>query len=130
MTVRDTADGPRMSIRWQTPDFASGDARNVFRHHPGRPVVYEHEGESYVFVVETRRSGSGSTSPPGVLWGVRVNDGTLITKVNITNAGSRWNLPLIAGDVLYLGSCDAAARNVGHLEAFELLSEEERGATP
>lgn len=129
VTVRDTAEGPRMTIRWQMPDFTSTEARNVFRHHPGRPVVYEHEGESYVFVVETRRSGSGTTAPPGMLWGVRVNDGTLVTKVPIRSAGSRWNLPLIEDDVLYLGSCDPGARNEGYLDAYELLSEEER-ATP
>ena len=56
LNVEMTANGPRMTIRWQVPQFDSAEARAMFRHHPGRPVIIPVDGEPYVFVVETRRN--------------------------------------------------------------------------
>ncbi|MCZ7683942.1 MAG: hypothetical protein M5U28_36315 [Sandaracinaceae bacterium] len=30
---------PRFETHWQVPDFASAEAIEVFRNHPGRPVI-------------------------------------------------------------------------------------------
>ena len=50
---------PRLEIAWQVPDFSSELAVEGFRHHPGRPVLHEIDGEPFVFVVEVRRSPAG-----------------------------------------------------------------------
>ncbi len=123
--VRVVEEGENVSldILWQVPPFDSVEATNTFRHHPGRPVVFEHEGVQYVFVVETRR-GAGADAP-GVLWGVRVDTGEVIAQEELNDAGQRWSLPLLVGERLYVGVCDARADEVGHLEAFSLVRREE-----
>lgn len=113
---------PRFETHWEVPDFASEEARRVFRNHPGRPVVATVGGEDVVFVVEVRRDAL-SGSPPGYLWGVRVRDGELLVRTPITDAGQRYAIPLVHDGRLYLSTCPADATTNGRIEAFSLGGE-------
>jgi hypothetical protein len=114
-------DEPRMRLRWQVPSFDTPDAVEMFRHHPGRPILVDVDGEPHVFVLETRRSGPGVTSsPPGVLWGVRVRDGFPAVQAPIRDAGQRFAVPLLYDDTLYLSSCRSRADGDGLIDAFRI----------
>ena len=116
-----TPEGPRMTIRWQVPGFDTMESKQMFRHHPGRPVIVTVDNEAYVFVVETRRgTGPGSAPPPGILWGVRVRDGFPAVQQPLTDAGQRFIRPLVRDDMLYVNSCDVRAETNGVLEAFRI----------
>lgn len=112
---------PRMEIAWQVPDFSTRAAVEAFRHHPGRPVLLDVDGEPVVLVVETRRSGAGDDgAPPGILWGVRVRDGSVLVQQPIEDAGQRFAIPLVVDDAVYLSTCNAAASGEGRIQAFTL----------
>jgi hypothetical protein len=113
-------DPPRLERRWQVPSFDSEAALQVFRHHPGRPIVAEVGGEPYVFVVETRRAATGPSTPPGVLWGVRVRDGDPAIQIPLTDAGQRFSVPLVIDDTIYVDTCASNAEGAGRLEAFRI----------
>lgn len=120
-------DRPRMEVLWRAPDFSTGEALTTFRHHPGRPVLVEWAGETYVLVVETRRTRRADDDdigrPPGTLWAIRVRDGHVAVRQPITDAGQRFALPLVIEDRVYISTCDPTGLATGQLEGFRLLSE-------
>jgi hypothetical protein len=113
---------PRMIPHWNAPDTESPDGLVAFRNHPGRPIIGELNGETVAFVVEVRRDEL-SGRPPGYLWGVRVEDGEVLVRTPITDAGQRFAVPLIHDDVLYLTTCPPGAADGGRIEAYSLSSE-------
>ena len=112
---------PRMEIFWQVPEFDTELATEVFRHHPGRPIIVDWNGEPYVLVVETRRSSPGDiATPPGLLWGIRVRDGQVAFTQEIANAGQRFAIPLLVDDRVYISTCSPVALEDGQLQGFRL----------
>lgn len=123
--VRVAMDGdePRMTVHWQVPDFESDEALRVFRNQSGRPTLAIIEGETYVLVVETRRalfSRVTGIDPPGQLWAVRVRDGHLGLRADLTDAGQRYSIPYVAGDHVYVTSCEGRGERDGRVEAYRL----------
>lgn len=110
---------PRLELMWQVPEADSQEAKEIFRHHPGRPIMVDIEGEPFVFVVETRR-GSGTHAPPGVLWGVRVRDGWNAVREPIPNAGQRFAVPLVHDDRMYITTCNTRAEAEGQIVAYDI----------
>lgn len=125
VAVRVTMDGaaPRMDIHWEMPDFDSPEALRAFRNQSGRPILADIGGETYVFVVETRRgifSRVPGIDPPGYLWGVRVRDGELALHAPLSGPGQRFALPLVVGDRIFVDSCDGPGEQQGRVDAFQL----------
>lgn len=127
--VRVVMDGdePRMQIHWQVPDFDSEEALTAFRYQSGRPILYEVGGETFVFVVETRRgffTRVPNIDPPGRLWGVRVRDGALVVRAPLSGAGQRYAVPLLVDDHLYVNSCDGSGWAEGRIDAYRIEVQE------
>ncbi|MGE0784211.1 MAG: hypothetical protein AB7S26_00885 [Sandaracinaceae bacterium] len=117
---------PRMRIHWQVPGFDTEDALHSFRYHPQRPVLIEVDGEELVVVVETRRDFYRTVTgiePPGRIWGVRVADGALAFREDLSGAGQRFAIPAVVGDHIYVNSCDGRAEEEGRVDAFQIVSE-------
>jgi hypothetical protein len=87
--------GRRLAVRWRSP--AGAEALRQFRGHPGRLALLG----PYAFVVDVRgRSGKG------LLYGIRVADGEVMSRTVLDGPGQRYAKPLIVGDRLYLTSCE------------------------
>jgi len=108
---------PTFRPRWQVPDPASSAAVAAFRHHPGRPVLVELDGETHVAVLEVERDRNRG---PGTLWVVRIRDGAVVIRQPITDGGNRYVRPLLRGPDLYLNTCDKDGATRGRLLGFRL----------
>lgn len=113
---------PQLLPFWDAPRRDDPEALELFRNHPGRPIVGQLGGEDVVFIVEVRRDDL-SGGPPGYLWGVRVRDGEVLVRTPITDSGQRYTIPLIQDDTLYLSTCPPSASSGGRIEAYSLSSE-------
>ncbi len=103
---------PMLELVWTAPNFGSDAAITSFRRHPGRPALYEVDGTTFVFVVETF---------PGRLWVIRAADGAIVAIHDLTSNGIRYSLPVFIDDRVFVAGCGGgAALADGRLEAFDL----------
>lgn len=123
MRVVMNAGRPSLELAWSMPARGSAEGRENFRYHGGRPLVVDHDGEPHVYVVETRRGERAK--PPGLLWGVRVRDGKLTDRVDLSEAGQRFALPLEHEGKLFVSVCPSDAESDGRVDAFTFRRDEE-----
>jgi hypothetical protein len=88
---------PKLKQVWHKPDKASGNAVLGFRSHPSLPVISEgFDKEPIVWVVDI--------GAKGILYGIRVKDGTMIVEQSLLGAGRQLSAPVIYENIIYLAS--------------------------
>lgn len=87
---------PALKRVWQVPESGSPEALTTFRSHPSFPVISTLKGDAVVWVVDIGQSGT--------LYGIRIKDGTVLTKQSLLGAGRQLSHPLIYNDMIYLAS--------------------------
>jgi hypothetical protein len=120
--VLDGGGVPRLSLRWRAPAFDDPESLVAFRRHPGGVAVAEVGGEPFAVVVDT-----GAAGQQGTAYLIRVTDGTIVQRVTLQGSGQRFAPPLVAGNVVYVPSCERTGTpdfNEGpsHIEAFTLAA--------
>ncbi len=103
---------PKFERFWQQPDPSRSDATKHFRNKPSLPVIapFGKTEDLYVWVVDTGEKGT--------LYGVRVEDGTLMVEQPLSGSGISMSSPLVFGDKIYVPS-----RPNGALEAYRITDE-------
>ena len=89
---------PKFQKFWQFPDPTSKQATQSFRSHPSLPVIAKigEADEFFIWVVETGN--------PGILYGVRVKDGSLAAKISLVGTGYPLSTPIIYNNTIYVTS--------------------------
>jgi hypothetical protein len=114
--IERAAGAPRLSRRWEFPDFHSAAARERFRWHPSRVALMEVAGEGQIgLIVE-----SGKAMDHGVLRGFRVADGKELFSAELALRGIRFAQPLVHDDVVYVPSCESPDHGPSTIEAFRI----------
>ncbi len=114
------AGSPRLEVFWTAPDFSSPEAVKRFRYYPSRVVLAAspERNELYAWVVDVARDLEGR----GVLLGVRVRDGTIVSRREMAGRGHRNVRPLVHHGVIYIPSSwlDRDGKRKHGLEAFSI----------
>ena len=111
---------PRLEVFWTAPDFSSPEAVERFRYYPSRVVLAAspERNELYAWVVDVARDPEGR----GVLLGVRVRDGAIVSRREMAGRGHRNVRPLVHQGVIYIQSSwlDRDGKRKHGLEAFSI----------
>ncbi|MCL7422622.1 MAG: hypothetical protein M8364_17165 [Methylobacter sp.] len=104
---------PQFRRLWRFPDPKSQEAVDSFRSHPSLPVIATlgKKGEPYVWVVDIAK--------PGMIYGVRLKDGTLAAKGVMQGTGRPLSAPVIHDNKLYIASTDPDTRK-SMIEAYRI----------
>lgn len=106
--------GPRLRKRWEAPRFDDPEAVARFREHVGRVAIVTLDGEPYATVVDPGPDGSDD----GLLYVVRVEDGTIVGRLPLDGPGRKYVLPIVDRDAVIVSSCEREAGGPSHLEAW------------
>jgi hypothetical protein len=90
---------PRFAPYWQVPRFDTAEAISRFRRHPSRITIATYDGVAVAWLVEVNKGGKGR------LMGIRVWDGTLLIDEEMHGGGTRFTVPLVVGEKIFLSSC-------------------------
>jgi hypothetical protein len=103
---------PKFERFWQQPVPSRLDATKHFRNKPSLPVIapFGKTKDLYAWVVDIGEKGT--------LYGVRVEDGTLVVKKPLSGSGISMSSPLVFDDKIYVPS-----RPNGGLEAYRITDE-------
>jgi hypothetical protein len=113
--VRDGSGTPRWRPRWQAPVFGSGESTARFREHTGRLALVTIGGVAHAALVDP----GNERSHDGLLYVVRVADGTIVERAPLDGPGRKYTLPLVDDDTLHVVSCDAEV-GPSHLEGWQV----------
>ncbi|HEY6476393.1 MAG TPA: hypothetical protein VI456_07395 [Polyangia bacterium] len=97
LAIDTTGPTPRLAPRWQAPAAGDPAALAGFRQPPGGVGVVEANGEAYAALVDT--------GAPGALYWIRLRDGAIVQKLQLSGGGQRFAAPLATNGVLYVPSC-------------------------
>ncbi|HEU5057061.1 MAG TPA: hypothetical protein VFU21_11075 [Kofleriaceae bacterium] len=111
--VRGEDGAPRWEKRWEAPAFSSAEAVERFRGHVGRVALVTLDGAEYAALVDP----GPEQSRDGILYLVRVADGSIAERAALDGPGRKYTLPAVRGDTIYVASCDAED-GASHLEAW------------
>ncbi len=103
---------PHLTRVWSAPSGAEAVAR--FRRHSSRPVLTEVLGEPVVVVYDV-----GDATVNGQLFAIRVRDGEVLGRAELSGPGQRYVRPLVVDDRVWISSC-APGDGAGHLEAYRM----------
>jgi hypothetical protein len=115
--VRDSAGIPKWRKLWEAPEFGSDESIERFREHVGRVAIVTLAGVEYAALVDP----GAEHSKDGLLYLVRVADGTIEERAALDGPGRKYTLPVAANDTLFTVSCDAEV-GPSHLEAWKATS--------
>lgn len=87
---------PKLQKFWQFPSPKSAKALEKFRSHPSLPVISMVADETIVWTVDIGN--------PGVLYGIRVKDGTVAFEQPLLGTGRQLAAPLLYENTLYMAS--------------------------
>lgn len=111
--VEDKQGKPQLMWLWQYPELRSKKAAQTFRSHPSFPVIST-IGKDRIPVVWVVDIGS-----PGVLYGIRVDNGEVLVEQPLLGAGRPLSAPVIDNDTIYLSSI-LPATNRAMIEAYRI----------
>lgn len=109
---------PRLRERWSAPSRDSAEAVARFREHTGRLALVAHDGVEYAVIADP----GAEHSKDGVLFLIRVRDGAIVERGALDGPGHKYLEPLVLGDRVFVGSCDAIGAGPAHLEAWDLVT--------
>lgn len=104
---------PKFKRFWQFPEPSSPEALKTFRSHPSLPTIntQRENGNAIVWIVDIGNNG--------MIYGVRIKDGTLAAKQSLKGAGRPLSAPLIHGNNLYVASI-MPGTNKAMIEAYRI----------
>ncbi len=98
LRIADRNGQPEFEQAWRYPAHGSAKAVASFRSHPSLPVISKtgKQNHEIVWVADVGR--------PGILYGLRANDGVVLVKHKLAGTGRQLSRPVIYKDTLYLVS--------------------------
>lgn len=108
---------PKLQRFWQFPDPASSKAVQKFRSHPSLPIITTlgNNGDAIVWAVDIGN--------PGILYGIRVKDGTVMFEQPLSGTGRQLSAPIISNNMIYLAST-FANNGKAFIEAYRIELQE------
>ena len=98
ITLKIVREGSKPTLQkfWQFPNPNSPKALEKFRSHPSLPVMSKLGDETIVWIVDVGN--------PGVLYGIRLKDGTVAFEQPLLGSGRQLAAPLVYKNTLYMAS--------------------------
>lgn len=107
---------PKFKPFWAFPDRSTIEAVASFRSHPSLPVMsdYGKRKDGILWIVDI--------ATHGVLYGIRVMDGSLAVKQTLLGTGRPLAAPLIYNNILYLAS-SISTTGKAFIEAYQIRAQ-------
>ncbi len=87
---------PKLTVFWRFPSEDMPTALTMFRSHPSLPILTGAGKDAVVWVVDIGK--------PGILYGIRVHDGSMLVKQPLQGSGRQLATPLFINDKVYVAS--------------------------